>query len=255
MSLVGTKVENRPPGMSQLDLIWGNYNQYNIATSLQEDGSRALITQKVIQDLLDNFSGISDIQIVEGEEGAKLVITVGDKVFEQPLPTGATITDFTKRQITQADRNKGCELALGTPVYSITMSNGNEYLAPALAVGNTGTIALKIIENAIYADLKLSNKGSVKLSEDEEGLKGDIVLDNTDKFIKFSLLTESEYSSLDTIDETTVYFIKGKGYFYFGTNRMAGESGGLDDYYTKQQIDDELSNYVKKEDLSWNDIF
>ena len=106
MSLVGTKVENRPPGMSQLDLIWGNYNQYNIATSLQEDGSRVLVTQKVIQDLLDNFSGITDIQIVEEEEGAKLVITVGDKVFEQPLPTGATITDFTKRQITQADRNK-----------------------------------------------------------------------------------------------------------------------------------------------------
>ena len=51
------------------------------------------------------------------------------------------------------------------------------------------------------------------------------------------------------MDDTTMYFIKGSKYFYFGLYKMGGTSGSveLDDYYTKQEIDSKLSSYATKD--------
>ena len=134
---------------------------------------------------------------------------------------------------------------------------------------------MNVIENAIYAELKISNRpsivslgvygdgisadldlsserGGVVFEKKDDGLSGEVVLQNSDKVIRFSLLTSEEYSDLaeaNLVDDTTMYFIKGSKYFYFGLYKMGGTSGSveLDDYYTKQEIDSKLSSYATKD--------
>lgn len=269
--------DKRKPGQSQLDYLWANYGEFSVSTIPSED-TDVILTQEAINSILQEFSGISSVKIIE-QKGKQIleVITSDGKVIEYPLPESITIISFKKRQITQADRNKGCELSLNTWVYAILLSNGNEYLAPIdNYIGNSSeSIVVNILENTIYAELKISNRPSIislgvykdGLSSDlniskeiggivfekrDDGLSGDIVLQNSDKFIKFSLLTSEEYSDLaeaNLVDETTMYFIKGSRFFYFGQYKMGGASGSieLDDYYTKKDIDDRLSSYATKD--------
>ena len=271
--------DNRKPGQSQLDYLWVNYAEFSVSKEPTENPDQ-ILTQGAINSILQEFHGVSSVKVIEEEDNKILEVKNSNgKVFTYPLPTSITITSFTKRQITQADRNKGCALPLNTWVYAILLSNGNEYIAPIdKYIGNSSeAIIVDVLENAIYAELKISNRNSIvslgilddglsadlNISKDTEGisfekkydgLSANVVLQNSDKFIKFSLLTSEEYFNLvkeDQVDETTMYFIKGSKYFYFGLYKMGGASGSidLDNYYTKQQIDNKLKDYVTKDYL------
>lgn len=269
--------DKRKPGQSQLDYLWVNYGEFSVSTEPSDD-TDVILTQGAINSILQNFSGISSVEVVE-QEGNKVlkVVTSDGKISTYPFPSSITIQSFTKRQITQADRNKGCELPLGTWVYAILLSDGNEYLAPIdKYIGKSSeSIIIDVIENSIYAELKISNRpsivslgvygdgisadldlsskvGGVVFEKKDDGLSGEVVLQNSDKVIRFSLLTSEEYSDLveaDLVDDTTMYFIKGSKYFYFGLYKMGGTSGSveLDDYYTKQEIDSKLRSYATKD--------
>lgn len=271
--------DNRKPGQSQLDYLWVNYAEFSVSKEPTENPDQ-ILTQGAINSILQEFHGVSSVKVIEEGDNKILEVKNSDgKVFTYPLPASITITSFTKRQITQADRNKGCALPLNTWVYAILLSNGNEYIAPIdKYIGNSSeAIIVDVLENAIYAELKISNRNSIvslgifddglsadlNISKDTEGisfekkydgLSANVVLQNSDKFIKFSLLTSKEYFNLvkeDQVDETTMYFIKGSKYFYFGLYKMGGASGSidLDNYYTKQQIDNKLKDYVTKDYL------
>lgn len=278
VSQTGTR-DKRKPGQSQLDYLWANYGEFSVS-SVPSDESNVILTQEAIDQLLREFKGVTSVKVISqnGVEILEVKTSEGD-VSTYPLPSNISIQSFRRRQVTQADRNKGCEMPLGSWVYSILLSNGNEYLAPIdKYTGNTSkSIIIDIIENTIYAELKISNRpsiislgvyddglsadleissetGGISFDKKEDGLQGNVVLQNSDKFIKFSLLTQEEYSDLveaGLVDITTMYFIKGVRYFYFGLYKMGGASGSveLDDYYTRQEIDSKLSNYVTKDYL------
>lgn len=271
-----TQIKRRQ-GQSQLDYLWVNYGEFSVSTEPSNDAD-VILTQGAINSILKNFNGVSSVEVVE-QKGNKVlkIVTSDGKISTYPFPSNITIQKFTKRQITQADRNKGCELPLDTWVYAILLSDGNEYLAPIdkYTGQNSESIIIDVIENVIYAELKISNRpsiislgvygdglfadlnlsskmGGVMLKKNDDGLSGEVVLQNSDKIIRFSLLTSEEYSDLietDSVDDTTMYFIKGSKYFYFGRYKMGGASGSveLDDYYTRQEIDDKLSGYASKD--------
>lgn len=290
------KVSNtyKSQGVSQLDYLWANFGDFSVA-KIPTDNPDDILTQGAVKSIIADLSGISSVQVVYEDGVAYLVVTdtFGVVLSKDPIPSGISISAFGKRQITQSDINKGCELPLGTYVYYIQLSNGNEYLAPAdhYTGYTSSTIITDIVDNAIHAELKINNQESIVslsstddglnadlnlstttdgviLSKLNDGLQGNVVLQNSDKFIKFSLLTLEQYEQLSTdglIDDTTMYFIKNARYFYFGQYLMMGSEGSivLDDYYTKQDIEDKLSNYVTKEELqteldkttlSWNNI-
>lgn len=267
--------DNRKPGQSQLDYLWVNYAEFSVSKTPTEDPDQ-ILTQGAINSILKEFKGITSVKVT-GDENKILEVTNSDgKVITYPLPTSVKVVSFTKRQITQADRNKGCTLPLDTWVYAILLSDGNEYIAPIdKYIGNSSeAIIVDVLENAIYAELKISNRESIislgvfedglsadlKLSKEggisfekkQDGLSANVILQNSDKFIKFRLLTSEEYLDLveaSQVDDTTMYFIKGQRHFYFGLYKMVGDNIDLDNYYTMQQIDDKLRNYVTKDKL------
>ena len=225
--------DKRKPGQSQLDYLWVNYGEFSVSTEPSDD-TDAILTQGAINSIIQNFSGVSSVEVVE-QEGNKVlkVVTSDGKISTYPFPSSITIQSFTKRQITQADRNKGCELPLGTWVYAILLSDGNEYLAPIdKYIGKSSeSIIIDVIENTVYAELKISNRPSiVSLGVYGDGIPADLV-------------------EADLVDDTTMYFIKGSKYFYFGLYKMGGTFGSveLDDYYTKQEINSKLSSYATKD--------
>lgn len=264
-------MSKRQPGQSQLDYLWVNYGDFSVSNTISED-ENVILTQKAITSILKELGGVQSVKIIGDILEVKSSTGI---VNTYPLPSGISIQNFTRRQIEQSDRNKGCELPLGTWVYSIMLSNGNEYLAPTnVYIGKeSSSILVNLLENTIYAELKISNRpsiisintnndgisadlnissdGGILFNKTDDGLQGNVILQNSDKFVKFSLLTETEYSELrDTslIDDTTMYFIKGQQYFYFGSYKMCGSSGTieLDNYYTKTELDNMLKEYATK---------
>lgn len=278
--------------MSQLDYLWVNYADFSVSNT-PTDNPNTILTQEAILSIIKEFGDISSVDVVLKGGLYYLVVTDsnGTIVNEKPIPSGISIQSFTKRLVTQNDRDKGCELPLNSPVYSILLSDGNEYLAPIeLYKGyESRTIITSIINNSIYAELKINNQssiisltdtsnglsanlklaqGGILFTETADGLQGDVVLQNSDKFVKFCLLTIEEYEQLskdNQIDDTTMYFIKGAKFFYWGKYLMMGSESSivLDKYYTKEEVDDKLSNYVTKDELqekldtvvlNWNNI-
>ena len=180
--------DNRKPGQSQLDYLWVNYAEFSVSKEPTENPDQ-ILTQGAINSILQEFHGVSSVKVIEEEDNKILEVKNSDgKVFTYPLPASITITSFTKRQITQADRNKGCALSLNTWVYAIMLSDGNEYIAPIdKYIGNSSeAIIVDVLENVIYAELKISNRNSiVSLGIFDDGLSADLNISKDTEGISF----------------------------------------------------------------------
>lgn len=249
----------RSPGQSQLDFLWVNYGgplEQDLIPSIDQ-------LQKLLNGLSD--SSITNIRVVNN----KLVgyNKNNEEVFSVDIEDiNKTPVSFTKRYITQEDIDKGCTYKKGTPVYSIIFSDNSELIAKIdeyqgditnsidirvsdhiisgkLRVNNDKSLVLlKETNDGIVGDLKISpNVESIELTRELEGLKAKIILDNKGKTLKFKYLTLTDYLAIENPDPTTVYFIQGKKYFYFGRYAIGNGETNLDDYYTKDEIDAKLA--------------
>lgn len=270
-------IDKRVKGQSQLDYLWTNFGSYAVSNISSDEN---IPTTKLVIDLMDSLKmqSLSQLQVVNSylvglnssnEELFRLNIT---EIIDQ----GKTVTNFGRRYTNLEDIENGNSLPLNTPVYFIKFSDGSEFISK---IDNyhgfeTDTIVTTINSNGyIKSNIKLDNDNSViKLSSSNYGLKADIdidndedgiilskelsglkakiILENPDKILKFKYIENSQYLSLPNIDDTTVYFIKNKDYFYFGQNKI-GKTIDLTNYYTKDEVNKQLKQVTN---LTWNDL-
>lgn len=259
--------DRRRPGQSQLDYLWTNYGGYSVSSVLEEN---SIPTTELLQKLVNNLKqeSLNSIKVV----GDRLVGTNSDGEIlftidiDDITTTGKSLTNFGKRYITNVDVENGCELPEESPVYFIRFSDNTELIAPIdqYCGIETNSVVVTIDSNQIYANVKINNQDSIvtlnetaqglqadlKVSSDEdsiqltkelEGLKAKILLDNAGRVLKFKLMSLDEYQNLPIKDTTTVYFLRNKKYFYFGEYLIGEGASNLDDYYTKQEIDDNIA--------------
>lgn len=272
-------IDRRVPGQSQLDYLWTNFGPYAVSNVVSDDN---IPTTKFVTDLINTiqFDAISSLQVINGylvgfnqsnEEVFRIDVT-------EITTNGKSITNFGKRYITEEDVNNGISLPLDSPVYYIRFSDGTELVSQIdtyqgfetdtavitindqgqissnVKLDNEGTVVtLSASTKGIKADIKVvNNEGGIQLTKELEGLKAQIILSNPDKILKFKYLTQQSYSELTNVDETTVYFIEGKQYFYFGNHQIGG-SGSVDlsEYYTKAEVDNKLNSVTN---IVWKDV-
>lgn len=269
--------DRRVPGQSQLDYLWVNFGEYSVS-STGEEGSIPTIElvtkllEAVKSDALNSLKIINQRLVGYSITGAQL-FSIDISGLGSSSPSSVGISKFGKRFVTQSDVDGGCQFPVDSPVYYIELSNGNQLIAPidSYTGSETSSIVVNIKDNSIYAtaklnnentivtldntnkgiraDIKLSDNSPIKLSKEQEGLKAQILL-NTSKVLNFSLKTESEYRDLIVKDPTTVYFIQGQNYFYFGEHLIGDGTTNLDQYVTKEELDDRLANYG----MEWKNI-
>ena len=276
----------RQKGQSQLDYLWVNFGNYEVA-SVPGDG--IILDSKGVDTLVNQLKedSVGSLQIVGSQ--LRVYNTTGQQVQSLELPrsssTGGTveITNFGKRYVSQEDIAAGNPLPLNTPVYFLEFSNGSQLLAEidsysgvetnsivikvdnqneisaSLKINNTNTVVpIVATTKGVQADLKISNtEDSIQLEKTKEGLRARILLDNNNA-LKFKLLELDEYKA-SIKDLSTLYLIKDSNYLYFGDNAI----GQIDNVYTKDEINTLLSGLVTTEELnsalanlgiSWNII-
>lgn len=264
----------RQPGQSQLDYLWVNFGEHYVSDTLEEKG---IPSSKLLQELVNNVanSAINNLRVVDDQligynkEGGEVFSMNVSEISNEKL-----VVAFGKRYITQEDIDKGCVYSKGTPVYSLLFSDNSElvakideyqgeitnsvavdvnehFISARLRVDNeTSVVPIKETRNGVQADLNISpNVESIEFVKEFEGLKARILLDNEGKTLKFKYLTLTEYLEIEEPDPTTVYFLHGKKYFYFGRYLIGVTEDSLVGYYTKQQIDNKLKDYVTKDYL------
>lgn len=268
--------DKRLPGQSQLDYLWVNYGSYSVSNTIEEDSipTTALLTQlvnKVSDDSVNSLSVVGNNLVGTNISGGQLF-----SLDISELTTGGkSIVEFGKRYITEEDVNNGIDIPVNTPVYFLKFSDGTQLVTEISDYKGveTSSIVINIRDTTVQASLKINNEdsitpiietdkgvkvdlklspqdSSVQLSKQLDGLKAQIILDNQGRELKFKLLSLSEYLSLSTKDTTTVYFIEGEQYFYFGEYLIGNESTNLDNYYTKDEINNLHSNLVTEQKLN-----
>lgn len=279
--------DKRIPGQSQLDYLWTTYGYYKVSDELEKE---SIPTTELLQKLTSNISNqsVSNIKVI----GDKLIgfSVSGEELFYTDISeftgNGKSISYFGKRYISQQDIDNGCLYALDSPVYFLRFSDGSELLAPIdqyqgqetsnivvtinnnlisanLKINNSDTI-IPIIntDRGIQADIKLANNiESIQLTKDLEGLKARIILNNEGKSLNFKYITLETYKAIENPDLTTVYFIENKNYFYFGKYKIgSGDSLILDDYYTKDELNNIMATkeYVRDQltniEINWKTL-
>lgn len=279
--------DKRVPGQSQLDYLWTTYGYYKVSDELEKE---SIPTTELLQKLTSNISNqsVSNIKVI----GDKLIgfSVSGEELFYTDISeftgNGKSISYFGKRYISQQDIDNGCLYALDSPVYFLRFSDGSELLAPIdqyqgqetsnivvtinnnlisanLKINNSDTI-IPIIntDRGIQADIKLANNiESIQLTKDLEGLKARIILNNEGKSLNFKYITLETYKAIENPDLTTVYFIENKNYFYFGKYKIgSGDSLILDDYYTKDELNNIMATkeYVRDQltniEINWKTL-
>lgn len=270
--------DKRKPGQSQLDYLWSNYGQYSVSDVLEAD---TIPTSGLLQNLVDKLSS-GTVESLKVVNGVLVGININnEQTFSLDISeitnNGRTITNFGRRYITSSDVDNGCSYPINTPVYYIKFSDDAEFIAQIdsyegyetnsivitinngqvsgkLKINNEDSVVtLEESKKGVKADLKISKaeEGEITLSKELDGLKAKINLDGN-RSLKFKMLPLNEYLYLTEKDETTVYFIEGKNYFYFGENLIG--SVNLDEYFTKDEMNDIKSELEKYIDDSLSDV-
>ena len=261
----------RPSGMSQLDYLWINYGNckvQNTPSSIPQDD--VILTEKALTNFINSAPGINSLQLRDHPNNPEMYELVGyandgSVLTSVQIPKVISIKSFTYRVITQEDINQGSPYSLNTPVLSLVLSSGIEFIADLskllLVPSTTNTIDHRIINNilqsdlkidtvnnylspvqiktntnGIYTEIKLSSTSDVQLFRDGDQIAGRIPLGKTGKYLKFESISYDEYLLLTSPNSSTIYFITNKPYIYLNNVRY-----GTDSNLSLDEIIDEIS--------------
>lgn len=266
----------RPSGVSQLDSLWLALGGYQ--TSNQSEGQskeNILVTEQKLTETINEVTGgcISTLQF--NEETSQLIGTTSDgqQISIVNLPKEVHIVDFKVRNITQEDIDKGCTYDLDTQVLSIKTSDNQEYVLSVkelnveilgsesdtistrvidgvvnsqLKINNgnnqLSTVELKTSSDGIYADIKIGETDGVKLEKSSSGLTAKIPMSND--FVKFELITWSDYSILENKAQNTVYFLSDKPYIYLNGVKYGTDPDSLEELKNKVEYNSNQVSYI-----------
>ena len=265
----------RPSGVSQLDSLWLALGGYQ--TSNQSEGQskeNILVTEQKLTETINEVTGgcISTLQF--NEETSQLIGTTSDgqQISIVNLPKEVHIVDFKVRNITQEDIDKGCTYDLDTQVLSIKTSDNQEYVLSVkelnveilgsesdtistrvvngvvnsqLKINNgnnqLSAVELKTSADGIYADIRIGETDGVKLEKSSSGLTAKIPMSND--FVKFELITWSDYSILEEKAQNTVYFLSDKPYIYLNGVKYGTDPDSLENLNNQiDSLSEQVSN-------------
>lgn len=272
--------DNRKPGQSQLDYLWTNFGGYSVSSTLEED---TIPTADALQALVKSVSdtALSSLKVVngfligtnsEGQELSRIDMT-------EFASGGKNVIEFGKRYITAEDA--GIRYEEGTPVYFLKFSDNTELVTPIDQYSGAATSSVIVrvtANNQIQANVRINNIDSiVPLTETISGLKADLQISaqnesillskeldglrakiklNDSKDLKFKLLTAADFESLVQKDNTTIYLLEDKNYFYFGDTLIGNINA--DQFYTKEDINNIFATKESVDNLevgmSWNNL-
>lgn len=263
---------SRPSGMSQLDYLWINYGNYkvqNTPSNIPQDN--VILTEKALTNFINASPGISSLQLRDHPTNQDMYELIGyandgSVLTSVQIPKVVSIESFTYRTITQEDIEQGSPYPLNSPVLSLVLSTGEEFVVDLrkiiLTPSTTNTIETKIDNNVIssnlkidssnnylspvqlktstngiYADIKLSSttNAGVQIIKEGDQLAGRIPIGNTGKYLKVDSITYEQYQLLQTPDPGTLYIITNQPYIYFNGNKY-GSIGGT----SLEQVIDEV---------------
>lgn len=263
---------SRPSGMSQLDYLWINYGNYkvqNTPSSIPQDN--VILTEKALTNFINASPGISSLQLRDHPTNQDMYELIGyandgSVLTSVQIPKVVSIESFTYRTITQEDIEQDSPYPLDSPVLSLVLSTGEEFVVDLrkiiLTPSTTNTIETKIDNNVIssnlkidssnnylspvqlktstngiYADIKLSSttNAGVQIIKEGDQLAGRIPIGNTGKYLKVDSITYEQYQLLQTPDPSTLYIITNQPYIYFNGNKY-GSIGGI----SLEQVIDEV---------------
>lgn len=266
----------RPSGVSQLDSLWLALGGYQ--TSNQSEGQskeNILVTEQKLTETINEVTGgcISTLQF--NEETSQLIGTTSDgqQISIVNLPKEVHIVDFKVRNITQEDIDKGCTYDLDTQVLSIKTSDNQEYVLSVkelnveilgsesdtistrvvngvvnsqLKINNgnnqLSAVELKTSADGIYADIRIGETDGIKIEKSDSGLTAKIPMSND--FVKFELITWSDYSILENKAQNTVYFLSDKPYIYLNGVKYGTDPDSLEELKNKVEYNREQVNYI-----------
>lgn len=248
----------RPHGMSQLDYLWlnfGGYEIHNEASGIPQEN--VVLSEKGLASLLAKSTGggITELTYRDNPLDPNMTQLIGTAIDGSELtvvemPKEVHVAAFASRKVTQEDIDNGCPYAIATPVISILLTNGKEFLlstdelAITITGGETDTIQTNVVNGVVksslkvdtrnneisavelknstlgvYLDLKLSDKKTGVTLTKDNGLGAEIPLGTTGYDVKFDNLSLSEYLNLPYKDPGTLYFITDIPYIFLGNKR------------------------------------
>lgn len=239
--------ENRPKGMSQVDWLWLNYKQYNVANEpSQLPSDRLLLTEKAITSLIRKATGggVTGLLLEDDPADPKKVLLKGlavngEAITMVSMPKEEHIATFCHRRVTSEDVSRGATLTIGEEALVITTNLGTVCMVGLKSLGlrvsgkptdtvhtdvtdgvvsctlkvdevNNLASPVRIQRNSlgIWNELRLDNTGSgVKLEATPDGLKASITIEGADAPIRFAQLTIDEYLALGEGYQKNVLYI------------------------------------------------
>lgn len=266
----------RPSGVSQLDSLWLALGGYQ--TSNQSEGQskeNILVTEQKLTETINEVTRGCISTLHFNEETSQLIGTTSDgqQISIVNLPKEVHIVDFKVRNITQEDIDKGCTYDLDTQVLSIKTSDNQEYILSVkelnveLLGSESDTISTRVIDgvvnsqlkinngnnqlsavelktsaDGIYADIKIGETDGIKIEKSSSGLTAKIPMSND--FVKFELITWSDYSILEEKAQNTVYFLSDKPYIYLNGVKYGTDPDSLEELKNKVEYNREQVNYI-----------
>lgn len=173
----------RVSGQSQLDYLWKYFGENSVQNSPDNIYSLKLQDGKLI--------GMN----IDGEQIARIDLS---GIVTEP---NSSIQSFTKRKATKED--EGFEE--GVDVYSLVLSNGQEFIVEADRGSETDSLIITVEDNIISGELKINNKQDslIVLSETDQGLQVDLKPELTEKLVLLEEAAEKVIKLQEQIEKNT----------------------------------------------------